>query len=136
MGMFNPWVLLAIVLAFASATSVAGYEGYQFGKNAIIASNAAAVKKQEDQTAKVEANLTQKAEDFVKKQQDQQTVVKYINRDVIKYVETASNPDVCTLDADGLRLANDAISGKYTGQSDTGAVPSKVPGSSPNGKGN
>ena len=123
--------LIALLAAVAGIVFGIDHHGYTRGKLAVQTEWDAANEKAAD-TARADQTVRQAASNAVEavtvqKQTEIQTKFMPIDREVIRYVEknAAANaiagPDVCALDADGVRLWNAANRGSLDGDSASGS---------------
>jgi len=131
--LFNPWIILAIVVAIAGA-AVGGYRhGYSTAQGeAAIAQNKAVKQALVDFQAQQEKDQAVSVKTEQKKEAAR-VVFRTITQEVEKYVDKPIYKD-CVLDADVVRLLNLAGEGRYADPEKTPAgkpdesVPGKVVG--------
>lgn len=141
----NPWIILAVLLALASAGGIGYGAGEKHATNAHKAEMLEAerkahddyvdgVKRAIDQADEIAAQNAEAESASVQRRARIERVFQTIDHEVIRYVQTDAGHGLC-FDADGLRLYNAALRGEFPapdqatpGPGGPGAVPGSAPG--------
>jgi hypothetical protein len=103
--MINPYILLGLVLAWVASVGVAGYMGDDYGVSRTIAQQ----KKSEDLVREAgEAAQLAAAVEIAKIKPRNVTIQQEVRREI----ETNTVYRDCRVPADGVRLANEALTGR------------------------
>lgn len=130
MGLLNPWILLALVLALAGA-SVGGYvKGHSDAAASCQVEKNVMVQKANEIAMQESAKAIEQSSKLEDQHAKAQVVYRTITQQVDKIVERPVYRNVC-FDDDGLHAVNDAIAGKVT---DPSKPDSAVPGDKSSGK--
>lgn len=101
----NPYVLIAIIVGWLTTTGTAGYLAYDYGTSSTIA----AQKKQEDLIREAGEAAQRGAAEAIAKIKPRNTT---IQQEVRREIETNTVYRDCRITPDGMRLANEALTGR------------------------
>lgn len=117
-GLPNPWLILAVVLAFGAATGAAYYKGGVDKENSMLAQQ----KRDDDiETHTFNAAMTGAAA-VIAKNRANNTIIK---QTLEKTIEHDYDPN-CRSSDDGMRAVNDALANRKSQPADPSGVPRAV----------
>lgn len=101
----NPYAILALVVAWVASVGAAGWTGYDYGESSTIAGQ----KKTEDLVREAAEASQRAAAAAIAKIKPRNTT---IQQEVRREIETNTVYRDCRITADGVRLADEALTGK------------------------